>query len=504
MKPKFGKYYIGDQKPIVLNIPQWLMILAPQKYKMFIGGRGVGKSTILGHSQKEKALEMPRCSLVLVGETYSQMLTRTLPSTIQGLELLGYKKNIHFFVGRKAPAKWKWDEAYQAPLVYDHAIHWISGSVTHLVSLDLKDSGRGINSDGVDGDEAAGFDQKRVANNVLATNRAGNDKFKGNPLHHAESFYSSMPRTNKGKWLFDYERFALEDPKNYFSLRASSEHNRHNLTDAWFANMKRTMTDYEYNTEILNIQPGNVEGGFYAQFAEEVHTYTDFNNGYLISLGHNYTKAQTAGCLADGDVQMSLPMDIAFDYGANINVIHAEQESDGVSRGLISMYIKTPFTIDVLVNNFCDYYAAKPNKEVFYHYDHTAVYKDAVRTVTFADVVIATFIKRGWTVYPIYHGQAPGHHAKKLFWEVFLKGEDSRLPSFKLNKHNCKHMVISIQNAGVVQGRNGFEKDKRPERKDSVAQEEATHFSDAADTLYYHKYGPRLTDSIGEYSLPSW
>lgn len=503
MANKFGKYFLGDQPPITLNVPQWLMILAPQKIKTFIGGRGVGKSTILGHSQKEKALQMPRSSLVLVGETYSQMLTRTLPSTIQGLELLGYKRNVHFFVGRRAPAKWNWKEAFEAPLIYDHAIHWISGSVTRLVSLDLKDSGRGINSDGIDGDEASGFDEKRLGNDVLATNRSGNDRFKGNPLHHSISFYSSMPRTNKGKWLFKYEALAQEFPKEYFFLRASSEHNRHNLGEDWFKNLRRTMSDYEYNTEILNIQPGNIEGGFYAQFNEDIHTYTDFNNGYLISLGHDYNKAQSAGCLADGDVQMDAPMDIAFDYGANINTIHAEQERDGESWGLMSMFVKTPNTIDVLVNKFCDYYTAKPNKDVYYHYDHTAVYKDAVRTVTFADVVISTFVKRGWTVYPIYHGQAAGHHARKLFWEVFLKGEDRRLPLFRINKHNCKYMIISMQNAGVVQGRNGFEKDKRPERLDSVAQEEATHFSDAADTLYYFKYANRLSDNIGEYNLPT-
>jgi hypothetical protein len=169
----------------------------------------------------------------------------------------------------------------------------------------------------------------------------------------------------------------------------------------------------------------------------------------------------------------------------------------------MSMFVLTPETIDKLVIKFCDYYSAKSNKDVYYHYDHTAVYKDAVRTVTFADVVIKTFFEKGWTVYPIYHGQAPGHHQRYLFWSIFLKGEDNRLPRFMLNKYNCKYMTISLQNAGVLQGKNGFEKDKRPERLDSVAQEEATHFSDAADTLYYFKYANRLGDNIGEYNLPS-
>lgn len=502
MKNKFGKYFLGDQPPITLNIAQWVMVLAQQKIKIAEWGRGAGKSTILGYSQKEKAFKMPRSSLFLVGETYKQMMTQTLPSTLQGLELLGYKKNVHYFVGRKAPSKWKWNEAYEAPLDYEHAIHWISGACTRLISLDLKDGGRGINSDGGDGDEVALLDEKKLSDNVLSTIRSGKDRFGHCPLHHSVSFYTSMPRTAKGKWIFKYEELAKEFPKEYLFLRASAEVNRHNLGDDWFKERRRSMSDFEYNTEILNIEPGAIEGGFYAQFDEDIHTYVDYNNGYLISLGHDYEKAQKAGCLADGDVQMDAPMDIAFDYGANINTIHAEQERDGESHGLMSMFVLTPNTIDVLVNKFCDYYTAKSNKDIFYRYDHTALFKTGIATVDYKDVVIATFIKRGWNIIPIYQGQAPGHHARKLFWEIFLKGEDRRLPLFRINKHNCKYMQISMENAGVVVGKNGFEKDKRPERVKKMLQEEATHFSDAADTLYFSKYANRLNDSTGEYNLP--
>jgi hypothetical protein len=503
MGKKIGKYYLGDKPPIVLNLAQWLMVWAPQKIKFLLGGRGLGKSTALGYSQKEKAFKMPRSSLFLVGETYKQMLTVTLPSTIEGLRLLGYHKDVHYFVGRKAPAKWKWNEAYQAPLVYDHAIHWISGAVTKLISLDLKDSGRGLNTDGGDGDETALFDEKRFSDNVLSTNRGNLDRFSKCPLHHSVSLFTSMPRTSKGKWIFKYEELAKQFPNDYFFLRASAEHNRHNLGDDWFKERKRLMSEFEYNTEILNIEPGVIEGGFYAQLDENTHCYTAYNNGYLISLGHDYKQAQDAGCKADGDLRMDLPIDVAFDYGANINTIHAEQEYDGVSHGLKSMHVTTPNTLDKLVNDFCDYYSAKSNKDVIYRYDHTAVFRDAVRTTTYAEVVIATFEARGWNVIPIYHGQAAGHHARKLFWEIFLMEKDARLPLFRLNKHNCQHMITSMQNAGVKVGRNGFEKDKADEKNATILQHTTTHYSDAADTLYYFKYGQRLNDSGGEYSLPS-
>lgn len=507
MEHKFSKYLLGDNPPIQLNLPQLLMILAPQKNKVLLGGRGLGKSTVLGYSQKERAFQMPRCSQFLVGETYSQMLTRTLPSTIEGLQLLGYYKDVHYFVGRKAPAKWKWNEAYQPPLNYDHAIHWISGAVTHLISLDLKDDGKGLNTDGGDGDEAALLNHQRLSDNVLSTNRGNIDRFSHCPLHHSISFFSSMPRTNKGKWLYEYEKLATEYPKDYFFLRASAEYNRHNLGDDWFKERKRTMTDFEYNTEILNIQPGTIDGGFYGLFndadiSEGGHTYNNFNNSYLLSLGHDYNKAQNAGCLADADLQLLKPIDIALDYGARINTIVANQDYGNEARYLNALFIKSPDLLDVLINKFCDYYNNHGCKVVNYHYDHTAVFKDAARILTYADIVDTTFRSRGWTVNHHYHGQAPSHHSKYLFWGAALKGADTRLPKQSFNKTNCKYLIISIQQAGVREGKNGFEKDKRPEHMLNAIDEETTHFSDALDTLAYFKYANRVSEYQGDFHLP--
>lgn len=502
MKPQFSPYILGGHKPIQLNLPQMCAMIAPQKNKYLEWSRGAGKSTILSWSISQKPLLMPRGSFFLVGETYNQILTRTLPSTISGLEMLGYKKDFHFFVGRKAPAKWKWNEPYEPPLNYDHAIHWVSGAVTHLISLDMANSGRGLNTDGGDGDEAALFDYDKLFANVLTTNRGNIDRFSYCPLHHGVMFASSVPLTNKGKWLYKMEEQSRQDPTKILYLRADSEHNRHNLGDEWFSENKRVMTDLIYNAEIRNIRPDRVEGGFYPQFNEALHTQDFYNNAYLLSLGHDFDKAKKAGCLADGDLKRDLPIHIALDYGSNINTIHAEQDYDGVSYGLNSMFIKTPNTLDVLINQFCDYYSGQQCKVVHYHYDHTAVATSANSRITFKDTVIETFVKRGWTVIERYHGQAPGHHEKYLFWGTFMKGNDRRLPRFVMNRSNCKYMTISMQQAGVLTGKNGFEKDKRPEKQKNAVHEETTHFSDAADTLYFFKYSSRLSTSAGDYSLP--
>lgn len=501
MSVTFKKYKLGNQKPIEFNLPQLVGITAPQKHKYFEWGRGTGKSTILSWSIKEKPFQMPRGSFFLVGSTYSQILTRTLPSTIQGLEKLGIYKNVHYFVGRKAPAKWKWPEPYEPPLDWTHAIHWINGSVTHLISLDLSDSGRGLNTDGGDGDEAALLDYEKLFNNVLTTNRGHIDIFGKCPLHHSTTWASSVPMTNKGKWLYKMEEQAKLFPNEILYLRADARHNMHNLGKDWFKENKRVMTDFIYNAEILNIRPDKIEGGFYALFNEELHTRDNFNNPFLLNLGYNIGFAQKAGSQADADVDPDKPLDISFDWGTNINTLVIEQEAFGESRGLKSMHVLTPNTVDVLVNQFCDYYRYHKDKRVNFWYDHTAVSKQNTGT-SYKDIVCETFIKRGWLVNQLYKGQAPSHHDRYLFWSVFLKGEDKRLPKFVVNKTNCSDLIISIQHAGVKQGRNGFEKDKRPERQKNAIHQHATHYTDAADTLYYFKYAPRLHSHRGDFALP--
>ena len=492
---------LGDEDPIELNLPQMLAVMAPQPNIYLEWGRGAGKSTILSDRKQRLAHQMPRGSHVLVGETYSQILTRTLPSTIAGLEKLGYYQNHHFFVGRKAPDKWKWPLPYQPPLNWDHAIHWYTGACFNLVSLDLANSGRGLNSDSAIGDEAALFDYEKLFNNVLTTIRGNIDRFGDQPLHQSTMFTSSTPMTTKGKWLLKMEEKAKQDPKTYFYLRASSEYNRHNLGEKFFSENKGMLTDLMYNAEILNIRPGKVEGGFYPLFDENTHTYNDFNNSFLLGLGHDYEKAQNAGCAADNDLQPDKPLDIALDYGGKINTIVAEQTFLNESRVLKAMFLKSPGLIDQLIINFCKYYSSHKTKHVIYWYDQTAIGKYGTANLSFADVVIKTFQKQGWAVTPRYVGAAPSHHDKYIFFAKLHKANDPNLPQLKYNKTNCKYLIISIQQAGIREGKNGFEKDKRPEHYKNAIDEETTHFSDAHDTVIYFKYSSRFRSMVGDIDL---
>lgn len=473
-----------------LNIPQLMTVLAPQPRKYCEWGRGTGKSTIIAWRIKDIVTQMPRSSNVIVGETYQQILTRTLPSTISSLERLGFIKDQHYFVGRKPPKAWNWPEPFEPPLNYDHFIIFYTGAGFHLVSQDRPGSGRGLNTDSVTGDEMTLLDFERLFNDVLATNRGNLDRFGKCPLHHSEFFAGTVPMTAKGKWVIKMEEEARENPSQVFYLRASAEHNRHNLGEKFFTDNKRRLPSLIYNAEILNIRPDKVEGGFYGKLSEKQHTYVAYNYSHLDNVGY---ESPHLDCRQDSDLNTNAPIDLSIDYGASINVaVIAQEGADNTYRFINCMYVKHPLRLEDLLNDFCNYYAYHKNRLINYYYDHTAVGTDATRTTTYADEVIRLLTLKGWNVVKKYIGQAPSHHSKYLLWGAALSG-DPRIPRILLNRSNASTLLISMLQAPVRQGRNGFEKDKSSERNPNIDQAEATHPSDAADTLLFGKYSGTLS-----------
>lgn len=480
-----------NKKELTFNLPQMLSVVAKQRKKFLEWGRGAGKSTIIAYQLKEIAHKMPRSSSLIVGETYQQILTRTLPSTIASLERMGYYKDLHFFIGKTAPKSWKWQEPYEPTGKYDYYMHWYTGAGFHLVSQDRPGSGRGLNTDAVIGDEMTLLDFDKLFNDALATKRGNIDRFGKCPLHQSEFFCGTVPMTNKGKWVYKMEEESRKYPNEIFYLRASAEENRHNLGENFFKDNKRRLPTLLYNAEILNIRPDKVEGGFYALLDEDKHTYSAYNYTYLDGLDYNVTEEHLTS-KQDKDVNHDQPLELAMDYGAHINVAVIGQESMNTFRFLNTLYVKHPYRINDLIGNLCDYYSTHRNKTIYYYYDHTAVFTDASRTITYADEVINILRSRGWSVIPVYIGQAPSHHKRYLFWGIALSN-DKRMPYIQINRHNSKVLLISMLRAGVKEGRNGFEKDKRPERNNKIDQSETTHPSDAADTLLYGKYHNTLS-----------
>ncbi len=490
------------RKRISRNLMQLMVRQAKQPVKVVEGGRGVGKSTVLADEMIDVVHNMPRSTNFLQAATYQQALTRTLPSTIQSLESLGYKKDLHFFCCRKPPTKWRWPEAYEPPLDYSRAIYWYNGSTYLLLSQDV--NSRGLNTASGMADEFALLDPVKFQAETLATVRGQKARFENCRRYRNQTYTSSIPRTQVGKFMYKYQEEALLHPEEIIYIRASAHINAANLPAAWFTDQKRIMSPYEYSIEIDNIRPRALKGGFYPLFSDKDvqyggHTYTAYNNDFLAGIvdknGYNLLDFQNLDCRQDGDHRPNSPLDISLDYG-KFNCIVTGQETFDEFKYLSAFSVESPKLTEDLVNLWCDYYTFHFDKTVYYWYDQTATGRDGKSPRTYAEIVMDTLRDRGWVVIPQYYGQAAAHVDKYNFWGIAMRNNHNALPRFSWNRDNCKYGIESMNNAEAKEGTNGIEKVKSDERKEHLDQRYTTHISDAIDMLAYYKYSHLLKANL--------
>jgi hypothetical protein len=484
-----------------------LFYVLTQKVRFLRWGRGTGKSFILALDISEKVKQMPRSTGVMVAQTYMQIKTRTLPSTINGLEQLGYYKGIHYFIGKKPPTSWKWPEPYEATLDYTNAMIWYNGAVMIFVSQDGgAASGRGLNIDWIVADEAALLDEEQFEADVLLTNRGGEEKravypdgswryFKDCPLHHAVTLATSTPVTARGNWIFKYEEQAKIKPTEYLFLSASALVNKKNLGEQYFQKAKDIMPDFLYRAEILNERMKQVETCFYPKLDERTHVY---NNAYDVEYYRQLLSDQKHTCAGDIDLMKSNPLIIGIDWGAHINTLVVAQDRGGELWFLKSMFVKHPLIIDDLINDFCDYYQDHENKHIYFFYDPSGNNSQANSRMTYSDQVESMLVKKGWSVQKMtFWRKQEGHAIKFMLWNNLLNEENSEFPNVRMNGNNCRELLISMQNAPAkMDTKDGILKDKSSERRKGFDQAHATHFSDTADVIVVGMYQNRVSNQF--------
>lgn len=476
---------------------QLMLEIATQRIRVVQCGRGGGKSTGAAIDIKNVVFDMPRSKNFILTGTFQQALTRTLPSTIKSLAMLGFHQELDYFIGREAPKSWKWKAAYEPPSDPKHSIFFRNGTVYDLLSQDTNSRG-GNYSSGL-ADEAQDLNNQKTQSQVIPTLRGEYRRFKDKITYRRLSYYCSMPRSRAGEYIFDFEKLALESPEEYLFITAPSAINAHNLPPDWFKDQKRILMPSEYDIEILNIRPKQVMGGFYPMFDDARHTYVKFNNDYfdgVIDNNNGYKPEAFAqmNCRQDEDL-IDEPLEVSMDYGAWFNGVVTGQESDNVFRFLSAMSINEDDRFEDLLNQWCEYYAPHKHKTVFYWYDHTARDRDA-RAEEYPEIVNRVLSSYGWTVIEMYIGMQPTQDDRYKFMGYLYKGDHPDLPKVIMHKYHCKYLIISLNGAKVSVGRKGFEKDKKDEKNHAIDQRTTTHFSDAHDTLLMGKYASRTLGAI--------
>jgi len=487
-------------KQLNLNIPQAKAFVNMRQKNYWEWSRGTGKSTGLAFGMRQFVVQMPRASFFLVGATYSQILSRTLPSTIEGLEMFNLYQDVDYVVGRSGK-KNGFLMPFQPPNQWNNIIHFSNGSIFQLVSLDNPNTGRGLNSYGGIGDEAALLDPEKLYNNVKTTNRAKKEIFKNSPMLGAEIYASSTPITKKGKWFTDIEQEAKRRPDLYYFGKANSFANAHNLRKGWFEDMKaESPSELLYNAEILNIRPKEITDGFYANINPDRHYYKDYRASYLEGLDaglFNTTNndeliRQNFNSNQDNDVLHNEPLILSVDFGV-FNSLVVSQKHDNEYRVLKSMWVKSPKLLDDLfIEQFIPYYRPHQEKMIYLYGGHDGNNRLPNSSLTLFQQIQELLTKHGWTVMIMTRGAAATHFEKYLLLNAMLKEYDPRLPKIRINEANNPDLIIALERTEAVESLSGVDKNKKDERNKEFPQQHATHLTDAFDvpiiTMYNDMY----------------
>lgn len=516
------------------NKPQLKSLLIDAPNETFIAGRGTGKTVKVG--ARKTAINyldsMPRGKHIFVAATFTQSFTRTLPELIKGWGELGYVLGHHFIVGEKPTEKWKnmwkWKGPYSPPMDFKYIISWWNGSVAQLVSQERRGQSNGMSIDSIFGDEAKLLNDEKFQTELLPANRGIIPAFKGNPNHHGITLISDMPVGTGGRWLLNMESSMDKAVVNQiweiqtacFILRnellpkanaagkkeiekqlavfnaelkdlrkgllyyheASSLENIHALGVDYIKQQLAVSTQFQFDTQILNIRPLRLEDGFYPELDEEYHGYFSenasfFDNTFIDVLNPLMDSRK------DGDVDPDASLHIAIDYNRRIHPIVIAQINSKEIRFVNNLHAEYPGKLKEAVNKFIAYYKHHKKKVVYYWFDHTAVGDD--NDTRKCDDVVGLLEQAGWVVISQYYGLAPGHETKYRMWGDLLSEDGKYQLKARFNRENSKHLLLSMGLAGAEQKKDGFGKDKSTEKDPKFPAVESTHYSDAGDQLVY-------------------
>lgn len=516
-------------KPVVLNALQafvsYIFETRPPYEKTessydikVISARGAGKSTSIADVIRRTVAGLPRSVNILQGETYQQILTRTFPSTIHGLELFGLFQGLHYFVGRQAPKAWGWDLPYKPPLRWDKVIHFWTGACYVMTSQDVVGDGRSLNADSRICDETQLLDKEKLDSDSGPAVRGSYIKaFKKSPLLLHEFQVGTMPLTEDGFWFLESEEAAVNEylelerkhgkgkvpvgERSLFHIRSGNDVNAANLPADYNRKAKQRTMKWIYDAEYENTPPQMVKNGFYAMLDPKRHFYNDFDYSYYTEIG------KAADCRGDRDLVKGVPLILGIDWGAHINCLTVSQHMKTVNefRVLKSMFVlgDDQKIQDDLFNDFDSYYQHHDNKTLYFYYDNQGNQATGITKETRAQKAARQLRTKGWTVIMMSQGgRNENLELTYMTWTYLLRGGHASLPAFRMNKANCKELAVSMRNARVKQERHGITKDKSSESKDKVPRQHATDLSDAMDkpvrALFSH-----LISASSYHSLPA-
>lgn len=512
-------------KNIHLHEGQMRYMLCSSRNSVNICSRRWGKSFIVALRIMENVLEMPGSLGVFVASSFRQAHSRTLPSALMAMDAFGWKRDVHYVIGHRPDPRLGFKDPIFCPTDLKDVIWFANGTLMVIVSQEVVLSANSMTIHWLVGDEAKGLDYDKLANEIFPAIGGSSVYFSDitkYPHLFGIHFFTDMPCDKEGLWLIkkyekEYDQKAydtiigmelqkrrlMREPQNTYTqqriayLTRTANMLRYKTTyyqerpifdniavvgPDYVRRCERDMPPLAFRTSILCKRIDKVEGMFYESFDKKLHTYHATDNSRL----NNY-KSQKYDCLLDTDIDRAKPIAISFDYGALINWLIAAQVQGTTHKTLKSFFTKNKQRLREVIQLFCEYYEAHPNKTVFYYYDATALATGYVEIGHSAyDIVHDEFRKHGWYVKDKYLGTPMGHDRKHRIINEAFEGREHLMPV--MNEDNNEELIQAMMLAELQIGTKGVRKNKSGEKSletdTSLPLEHRTDATDAWDTNF--------------------
>ncbi len=470
-------------KELYTNKKQLGFLQATQKNKIWVGGRGSGKTTNIGDTMNLVIQSMPRAKGYLLGKTFSQVFGKFLPEVLDRLSQYGYKEHIDYrnpghYVVCKQPPKY-FQKPFKKPRRYDVSVFFINGFFIDLMSFDRPDLGRGGSYDICWMDEAA-LIKKDVFDKTLSPLLRGNIREWNHPMRFTQHVYTSRSWTSYGKWVEnDMKNLAAEFPEEYYYMETSALDNIEVLGEEYFKKREREMDPLTYAVEILNEETKKLPNGYYPYLDEEVHLYYPEND-------YNQNESGVWVMSKEGDLDPSLPIEPSFDFNSKFTSASVWQDTGEQLNCLRQFFIKYDH-LNVLVDNICDHYINHPTKIAYIYGGKDGNTTRALTSeLDYYGLIIKRFKERGWyaVIKADFSWADKEHKVKYEVMNSILRENDPTLPKIRINSHNA---MLTFRSMASTPIKGDFQKDKSSELDDSVQQEYATHLGDTVDNYIIPK-----------------
>lgn len=507
------------------NDPQLYSLAMNTRDEVIVAGRGMGKGAIQAGRLMTNFQGMPGSMGGFVSPSVKRCLTNILPSMLIHLERWGFKRDLHYVVGKRPWKALHWKSPIFTPANWENTISFYNGSACNIISQDRAGTSNSMSLDYIIIDEAKFINFEQLKDETFQANRGNEQYFHNFPLHHGMTITSDMPVTKKGSWFLSYkddmdkelveaieglvyakwrakrqqkampsQREALQRKIDRIEAKLSflrskcllykeytSIQNLALLGEEFIRRAKRDLPPLTFATSIMCKRIEISTDGFYGGMREDVNLYTAPNENVL-NLEALNDGAIPNDCRQDSDLDAQLPLIIAFDANANINwLVCGQVGKDGKLRVLKSFFVKYERKIPELLDDFNDYYRYHRRRQVVFYYDATFVGNSyGTHSEAFYRMIITGLRRKGWNVKSKYIGKPMNHILKNDLINRMFRGRAHHL--VLINRDNNPDLLISITSAGVKNGQKDKSGEKLAETEEDKL-ESRTDGSDAFDTL---------------------